>query len=205
MDKSHWEYIKERVKSSKEHKHLWDINKELILENKILNEKLTKIESLSQVDKQTINTIQDEIIRLQNEIYDLKGELEFYNVIMNAAKTSKGLNIQGLLINHSSSENNYIFKLVLTHVSKEDKPVEGKAEMIIYGTLNGTASELNIADISQFTANQLDYKFKNFKRITGNFMLPDGFVPDSVQVKLYPKGEKLTNIDKVFIWADATN
>ena len=205
MDSSHWEFIRYKISSAQEDKHLWEINRELIIENKALRENLNKVESLAKVDKETILNMQEEIIRLQNEIFDIKGELVFYKGIMDATRESKGLNIQGLLIEPLIRPNNYRYKLVLTHVTKSDKSAAGKAEILFEGVQDGKSRSLNLLDISQNTSRQLEYEFKNFKRLTGDFKFPEGFKPNAVVVKLYPKGGKLTNIDRRFDWAKTIN
>ena len=204
LDKSHWAYIKSRFISGKENKTLWESNKLLEKENRELNEQLIKLERISQVDKQTAVNLQQDLRNLQDQIYRLKGELEFYQGIMDTAQEVQGLNIQGLHIVPLSQASSFRFKLILTQVSKSDKVTEGKVEMVLEGMLDGTPKVLNIEELITEKTVPFDYKFKHFQRLEGNILLPELFQPNTITVKLQPNGKNLSKLEKVFDWNAVT-
>jgi len=203
LDKSHWSFIKSQITIGQESKTLWDSYNQLDGENKDLREQLIKLKRISQVDKQTSVNLQEEMRKLQDEIYRLKGELEFYQGIMDSAREVEGLNVQGLHIVPLSQTHSYRFKLILTQVTKSDKVTAGTVEIMLEGILDGSPKVLNIKDVMLENSLELDYKFKHFKRLEGNMMLPEVFVPHTVTVRLQPKGKNLSKVERVFDWQAA--
>ena len=201
IDDSHWDYIKSRISFGHESRQLWDENRNLMKENEKLRNQIIMLERTTQIDSQAAAELDDELKKLQDEVYKLRGELEFYQNIMSSTGASKGLSIQGMQI-EKLTDNNYQFKLILTHVSKNDKVTEGTAEIVLEGQQDNVTRTINIKDLMINSSIDLSFKFKNFKRFEGNIMLPEGFNPSRIMVKLQPRDEKLSMIKKVFNWSD---
>ena len=204
LDESHWSYIKSRISLGQESKRLWAENRHLEDENSTLRERIIMLERMTQIDGQAAAELHEEMKKLQDETYKLKEELEFYQAIMTSTGSSEGLSIQGMRIARLAEGNNYSFKLILTHVAKSDKVAEGTIEISLEGLQDGVARVLNITDVILNPAIDLSFNFKNFKRFEGNMMLPDGFKPHRVIVKLQPKDAKLSKIKRVFDWSELT-
>jgi len=203
LDTSHWSFIKSQMANGQDSKTLWDSFNQLKSENSDLREQLIKLERITQVDKQTAANLQEEMRNLQDEIYRLKGELEFYQGIMDSAREVEGLNVQGLHIVPLSQAHSYRFKLILTQVTKSDKVTEGRVEIMLEGMLGDSAKVLNMKDVILENSLELGYKFKHFKRLEGNMILPKMFVPHTVTVRVQPKGKKSSKIERVFDWQAA--
>ncbi len=204
LDNSHWSYIKSQLRLGQESKQLWEINRILEADNKKLHERVIKLEQMAQVDNQSAANVQEEMKKLQDEVYRLKGELEFYQGVMDSARETKGLTVQGLHIEALQKDQGYRFKLILTHVTISDKVAEGRIDISVGGIRGGSPEVLNIKDVILEQSLDLTYKFKHFKRLEGNMVLPEGFVPHRVTVKLHPKDKKLSMIKRVYVWPATT-
>jgi len=204
LDASHWAFIKSRVALGQETRRLWDENRHLERENKRLNERIVMLERSSQIDNQAAADLHEEMKRLQDEIYKLKEELVFYQGIVTTTGSAEGLKIQGMQVDKLSEADHYHFKLILTHVTKDDIVAEGKIEITLEGMQHGVARELNMAEVLLSPERDLSFKFRNFKRLEGNIILPQGFTPYRVNVRLQPKDEKLSNVKRVFNWSEMT-
>lgn len=202
LDESHWSYIKSRIALGQESKSLWMENRNLEKENEQLRERVIMLERTTQIDSQAAAELLEEMKKLQDEIYTLKGELEFYQAIMTSTSTTPGLSIQGMQIDRLPVENNYRFKLILTHVAKSDKVAEGTVEITLEGIQDGVAKALNITEVVINPAIDLSFSFKNFKRFESNMMIPEGFTPHRVIVRLQPKDTNLSKIKRVFDWSE---
>ncbi len=202
LDESHWSYIKSRYLAGQKSKELWEINRSLEDENKELHERVIMLERTAQVDSQTAAELHEEMKKLQDEIYRLKGELEFYQGIMASTRASKGLNIQGMQIEPLPQYHNYRFKLILTNVTNSDKVAEGVIDIALEGSQDGTARLLDFKDVVLNETLDLSFKFKNFKRLEGNMILPEGFTPHRIIVRLHPKDTNLSKIERIFDWPE---
>ena len=204
LDENHWSYIKSRLSVSQQARKLFEENRRLAKENAGLKEQVIMLQRTTQIDSQAAAELHEEMKKLQDDLFKVRGELEFYRGIMSSTGTSTGLNIQGLQLRQIPGEQSYYFKLILTQVAKDDKVVEGTVEMTLEGVQNGVVSVLNVADLMVNPSFDLSFKFRNFKRIEGNIMLPEGFIPQQVTVRLHPSDKNLSNIKRVFNWVDLT-
>lgn len=200
MDANHWAYIKSRLLQSEESRELWDINKSLDAENKELKEKVVMLQRSNQIDHHVAAKLQEDIKNLQDDLYKLKGELEFYQGIMSSTTGSKGLNVQGLHVVSTAEQQMYHFKLVLTNVAKSDKVTEVTMDMSIEGMNEAGSKVLSLDQVIAGNELSTKIKFKNFKRIEGILNFPDGFKPLRVVVDLQQKGYKNSTIQKIFDW-----
>jgi len=200
LDANHWRFIKSQLSQSEDARLLWDVNQSLETENKQLREQVVMFERSTQIDNQVAVRLQNDIQKLQDQVYRLKGELEFYQGIMSATTDSKGLNVQGLHIEATNQERLYRFKLVLTNVAKSDKIIEVTMDMSIEGMNEAGSKVLSLDEV--ISGNQLkrEIKFKNFERIEGNLNFPEGFKPLRVVVDLKQKGIQKTTVHRVFEW-----
>ena len=200
LDANHWHYIKTRLSQNEESHLLWDVNQNLETENTQLKERLVMLERSTQNDNQTAARLENDIRTLQDQVYRLKGELEFYQGIMSATTGSKGLNIQGLHIEATDQERLYRFKLVLTNVAKSDNIIKVTMDMSVEG-INETGSQvLSLDEVIAGSKPKREIKFKNFERIEGSLNFPEGFKPLRVVVDLHQKGAQKSTIQRVFEW-----
>jgi predicted exporter len=200
LDANHWDAIKNRLSQSEESRLLWEVNQGLEAENKQLRKRVIMLERSTQIDNQVAASLQNEIQNLQDQTYQLKGELEFYQGIMSATTDSKGLNIQGLHIEATEQERLYRFKLVLTNVAKSDKVVEVTMDMSVEGMNEAGSRVLSLDEVIAGSELKREIKFKNFERIEGSLNFPIGFKPLRVVVDLRQKGLR-TTVQKIFEWS----
>lgn len=173
-------------------------------ENRALGEKIIRLERDLQIDRMTAIALQKEIMELQGKVGELTGELEFYQSIMGSTQNSNGLNIHKLLVEPMKAPYYYRFKLILTHVAKDRiVAVEGEMDLLIDGIKDGNMQILKLKDIVADGEWVPNFKFKNFKRIHGSLVLPEGFEPVRITARLDRKGRKNTVIEKTLDWSDA--
>jgi hypothetical protein len=205
LDKSHWSLIFDRIGDNDERKHLWEVNQSLLTERETFQERVLMLERTTSVDKQTAALLQDEIKSLQEKIYTQKGELEFYQGIMDATRNAKGLNVHGIYLEPLAQKQAYHLKLVLTHVAKGSTVVEGNMAIFVVGRLDGEEQQLKIEDIATGEAIDLSYKLRSFKRFETRLVLPDDFLAERVIVELKPKQKNQVMIREVFDWSTSAS
>lgn len=200
LDNIHWSLIFTRLSANEERKQLGDTNRELEKENASLRERVMALQSDTNLDNQTSVILQDEIRDLQEEIFRLKGELQFYQGVMEASGEGKGLDVHGIFVRPLTQENGFRLKLILTHVSNKDAETEGRMDISLEGIQAGATRHVNLKDVTLDAAVDLTFKFRNFKRFESNLALPAGFSPQRVFVELQPRDEKQSKIKRVFDW-----
>lgn len=200
LDNIHWSLIFTRLSANEERKQLGNTNRELEMENTSLRERVMVLQSDTNLDNQTSVILQDEIRELQEEIFRLKGELQFYQGVMEASGQGKGLDVHGIYVRPLTQENGFRLKLILTHVNNKDAETEGRMDISLEGIQSGATRHVNLKDVTLDAGVDLTFKFRNFKRFESNLALPAGFSPQRVFVELQPRDEKQSKIKRVFDW-----
>jgi uncharacterized coiled-coil protein SlyX len=176
LDESQWAYIKSSLSEAKKSRDLWQENQSMKNTIVKLEERIVMLKRTAQLERQTITNLQQGMIKQQDEIYKTKNELDFYQGIMTSAGEFSGLNIQGLHIEESSQPRSYYFKLLLTHVSKSDKVVQGTLSMLLEGIQEGAAKTIDIRELTLSESLSLKFKFGSFERVEGSIVLPENFI-----------------------------
>ncbi len=179
---------------------LLNANMDLRKQNKELSEKNLKIERLANVDNETSIGLQNEIKSLQEQIFNLRRELTFYQGIITASSYSNGLNIQGLHIESTHKKGFFKYKLVLTNIGKSDKMAEVSVDIKVEGNDKSGFRILKLNEISSGAGYKERIKIRNFERIDGSFNMPDGFQPLRVLVDLRQHGGEKLRLHRVFDW-----
>jgi len=200
LDETHWSLILKQMDTSTEFKRLRDGNNELVKTNRDLNDQVLMLQRTAGIDKQTMSQMQEEIRELQDQVYHLKGELEFYQGILDSTREVKGLNIQGIHVEALAKAQNYRLKVVLTHMTKNVKVAEGTIRITLEGVLDGTAKKLDLREVALDDSLDLSFRFRNFKRFESDLELPDGFDPQRVFIQLQPKDSGRLIINRIFDW-----
>ncbi|HEY7839935.1 MAG TPA: DUF6776 family protein [Gammaproteobacteria bacterium] len=200
LDESHWSVIRDRLQSNRDQKLLWEVNQGLEEENAKLRERVSMLERTTSLDTQTATLLQEEIKNLQEETFRLKGELEFFQGIMEAVGEVKGLDVHGIHVRKLSAPGTYRLKLILTNVTDSDKDTEGTISVTIEGIQSGATRHVNLRELTLDESLDLTFKFRNFKRVESNFGLPPGFSAQRVFVELQPRDQKQSKIRKAFDW-----
>ena len=204
LDESQWSYIKSSLSEAKKNKELWQENQEMSNTIVELEERIVMLERTAQMERQTITNLQENMIEQQDELYKLRNELEFYEGIMTSAGGSSGLNIQGLRIEEMSKSKSYYFKLILTHVAKSDKIVQGRLSIFLEGVQDDIPRTIDIGELILSKSLPLVFKFSNFERVEGNIVLPEGFDVHRVIVRASQEGTKTApEIERIFDWTEA--
>lgn len=200
LDKSHWSFISAKLSGNQQMQRMWEVNRNLEDENIQLKDQVLWLERTAKIDKEASQELRKELVRLQDEFYKLKGELEFYQGIMASTQDSKGLNVQGLYLENFGKENLYRYRLILTNVTKTNQVAEGIAHVTLEGEADGKRLKYDFQEIAGSVEVDWEFKFKNFKRFEGNIIIPDGFNPSRITVELSTKGKHRKIIERTFDW-----
>lgn len=200
LDNSFWRILTARIGESNTTLTLRETNRALEAQNRELNNRILMLEQTTSLDKETAVMLQAEMVDLQNQIYQQKQELEFYQGVMDAARKTVGMDIHGLYIEPVSVKNRYLLKLVLTHVSKNDNVIKGNLNINIEGTQNGERLRLALAGLSVNDKADFGFEIKSFKRLEYEFELAAEFVADQVVVLIEPKTGGESAISKTYDW-----
>lgn len=171
-------------------------------DNRDLRTRAAMLQQGSKIDRYAYRDVSKSLKGLQDEIYELKEEVAFYRTILEPAQAAKGLRVQSLRLAREGVTNHYRYRLVLTQVITEVKSVQGDVEMTVYGDKGGAPTQLSLKDLTDGEADRLHFGFKYFQKLQGELVLPDGFTPHRVVLRVAPKGKAADAVERTFEWKE---
>ena len=139
----HWNYIVQSLDSSGSKRGLIEDNIELRRELEIAERELARMRRTAAVDEKARSEYQGSVGKLRNEISDLKLELAFYRDILSSTEPDSGPRVRGFKLRDFGGGRRYQYRLVLTHVNKDDKVAAGRIAVEIRG--DGTCRQESVA------------------------------------------------------------
>ncbi len=166
--------------------------------NADLSERITILQRTQAIDNEAYQVVRNDLKQLQDEILELREEVEFYRGIVSPTERQAGLNIQTFKLQPAGEERLYHFELVMSQVLKNDRYVKGVVKLYLQGVQEGEPLTLNFGDITPNDSVDRDFRFRYFQRMEGDIRLPESFLPRNVLVEMAPQGRK--QISKSFPW-----
>ncbi len=201
----HWQSIGRSMGAVSGKRGLMDELVGLRRKNKALMDKNARLVHSVEIDRHARDDYQKTVSTLQSEIADLKLELAFYRDVVASTEADKGPLVRGFKLRDYGGTGRYMYRLVLTHVNKDDKVASGHIDIEIRGRASSGKQRFALADISEQNGGDLDFNFKHFRRIEGVLQLPDDFAPEEVRVAVYEEGRKKSSFNKTYNWAKIVN
>ena len=167
--------------------------------NDELRKQLTVLTREQQVERIAYGEINERLRSLQSTVHSLKEEVAFYRGIV-VSDGEKGIQVQSLAVDPDGREHGYRYQLVLTRGGKSDKVAVGSVSLSVSGEHEGKPRRLSFPDLSVPSADALEFSFKYFQRLQGHMILPAGFVPRRVYVRVDMPEENATGLERHFDW-----
>jgi hypothetical protein len=200
-----WRSIVDSMGVSNDQRGLMDEYVEIKERYEILTKSNAKLENSLEIDQYARSNYQKTVSTLQSEIADLKLEVAFYRDILSSTEPDKGPHVRGFKLRNFGGSGRYRYRLVLTHVNKDDKVANGHVDVEIRGRRSGAKKSYSLVDVAEPESGDLAFNFKHFRRIEGILQLPDGFSPEEVRVAVYEDGHKKSTFDRTYNWAKIIN
>ncbi len=172
-------------------------------ENSRLGAQITMLEQAAGIDQRAYDEVSRSLSDLQNELLEVRQEVEFYRGIVNAEDAGvSGLKIQALKLRQDAESRNYYFRLILSQLATTNARISGHAELAVSGVINGSQVELTHQELSGGDATALPFNLRDFQELRGIIMLPAGFVPLRLMLKVTPGANSAAPLERSFAWAD---
>ena len=171
-----------------------------------LGEKTQRINTLEvelEVERMANTRSQQTLKSIEQEHFQVKKELAFYEKVMAPEKQANGLVIDGVSLTKSESPAHYRFQVVLVQQLLRKRYAKGYIEISLTGSLNNKPTSIALSELSAADKKELSFSFQYFQIITGELTLPDNFIPETINVAaILPKSkwQKYNRIDHSYPW-----
>ena len=161
------------------------------------------LERNSKIEDDTSGQLKKTLTEAQNEVLELKKELAFYKSIVAPEQGKPSLVIQTIQLKKDVA-GDFEYKIMVSQQGRNDRFARGSIKVSIEGTNQGAKQTLALSDVSEDASNPMNFGLKYFQNFTGKLKLPEGFVAESMRVKLKPSSKTLESVDETFPWDDLT-
>ncbi len=167
---------------------------------KKLQQQLAMLQQARQVNQIAIKSLRSTLIERDGEIENLRSDVAFYSRLVGGDAHRTGLGVLALRMQPMEKTAGYTFTVTLTQAAKRDPGSRGRLSLSVEGIQAGKPVVLNWAHLAPSEQSKgLPFAFKYFQRVRGMLVLPSGFVPSRVRVRLVPKRGRPS--EWAFAWA----
>ncbi|SEK96850.1 hypothetical protein SAMN05216262_104125 [Colwellia chukchiensis] len=176
-----------------------------------LAEKTQRINTLDvelAVERIANQRTQELLKSIEQEHFQVKKALAFYEKVMAPEKAANGLVIDHIELSKTESPHHYRFQVVLVQQLLRKRYAKGYIDISITGSLDNKPSKIALSELSTLSKKDLSFSFKYFQIISGELTLPENFVPESINVSAtLPKGkwQKYNRIEQSYPWLQTLN
>ena len=166
-----------------------------------LQQDFVNLQQASLVDRQALIEVQDMLVGLREINAQLEEDVLFYRQIMSPENDESGLAIGQLDLSATEEENRIRYHIELKQLANNENVISGYANVNILGMQEGSEVSFPLRSIA-VDENQLDIRlqFRYFQNIEDELIIPENFVPETVQILAVAQGENAKTVQKNFVW-----
>lgn len=169
-------------------------------ENDELLARVAELEYLRKSDGETARRLGEQIALLQEEKRRQAEDLAFYKSIVSPQDGDNAFQIHNLKLQPQALPRRFRYELILTQALEQDRYVSGVAGFRVHGRNGEGVRDLSLGEISSGTERQHYFRFRYFQTLAGHIELPDGFLPQRVDVEAVVEGKKEQTFTRSFVW-----
>ncbi|GHA80107.1 DUF6776 family protein [Cognatilysobacter bugurensis] len=167
-----------------------------------LRQQVATLRRSDQISRDANRDLQTALAERDEELAGLRADVAFYERLVGATSQRRGLSVHALRMQPQNGHA-WHFTSTLTQNLNRGAVSHGRLTLAIEGTRGGRLETLSWADLRQQpSAPAVDYSFRYFQQVEGDVVLPDGFEPVRVTVRLVPRSGAA--IEESFTWREAT-
>lgn len=167
-----------------------------------LRQQVSTLTRSDQISRDANRELQGTLAERDEEIAALRADVAFYERFVGATAQRRGLTVHELRM-QPRTEQGWHYTATLTQSLSREAASVGSMRLSVEGTREGRLETLDWPDLRQREeADGVAYSFKYFQQVEGDIVLPPGFQPLRVTVRLEP--ERGSAVERSFSWADVT-
>ncbi|MCK7592208.1 DUF6776 family protein [Pseudomarimonas salicorniae] len=152
-----------------------------------------------QVNREALAQLQASLSEREEEIASLRADVGFYERLVGGSAKRQGLAVHSVVFEPGAS-GDLRYEITLTQNIKRSGLTEGDLTFSVEGVADGALKVLGWRELNpQRDGAPRPFSFRYFQQLSGSIMLPDGFQPQRVRVRLTREG---ADVDQTIPWED---
>lgn len=154
------------------------------------------------IERSSNQSLQDELTALQNDNYALRRDLAFYQKIMAPELQQGGVTIDSITVTPNQAEKHFHFSLAVLQIEQRRRFVEGRVAIDLVGRVNGEKRRFDLMKLANISADERNFTMRYFSVYEGDFFMPEGLVPERIDVSVTLTDGGRGTLNRSFFWKD---
>ncbi|AVJ56887.1 hypothetical protein C5610_11690 [Idiomarina sp. OT37-5b] len=155
------------------------------------------------IEKSSNQGLQSQLSELQEENYNLRENVAFYQKIMAPELQQSGVVIESLALDKNPAERHYHFSLALLQVEQRRQFVEGEIAIQLIGRVDGKEKRYDLLKLANIATSEHNFVMRYFSLYEGDFFLPKGLVPERIEVTATLTKGGDGRLQRTFFWRES--
>ena len=166
-----------------------------------LKQEIALLETHREIDREAYQVVETNLTDLQRKIQEQSDAIAFYRGIVSPKDGGRGLRVQDLKLTRGKDERHFNVRLVLVQVMKHDRSVKGEVAFSLDGALDGVATTLKLSQLlPEGVSSSWPFAFRYFQDFDKELVLPDGFLPEKINVEVKSYTKSIASNSESFDW-----
>lgn len=165
-----------------------------------MRQEIASLKLGGEVDSRATEEVWQTVESLQDEIALLNEEIKFYKGVMVPNAEDKGLRIERLDVKNTADSHKFKYSLLLTQVVDKHDFVQGGVEISVLGKEGDIDLQLKLSELNAAQKDSIGFRFRYFQNIDGELSVPAGFEPREVMIVARSFGRNAQRLEKKFNW-----
>jgi hypothetical protein len=166
-----------------------------------LKRELEMVRQATEVDREALLAIKEQVKTMQSERLKMEEELAFLRGIVSTSSKKQVLRIQNFKLLQGSEAEQFVYKYTVSQVINSGSVVKGKIKMTITGLKGEQTVKLDLKQLSEEKLDSHKMRFRYFQNVEGKLRIPTDFQPAKVKIEVKPTSSKLAPVDAAFEWS----
>ncbi|MFC3130389.1 DUF6776 family protein [Coralloluteibacterium stylophorae] len=167
-----------------------------------LRQRVATLRRSDEISRSANLELQETLARRDEEIAALRADVAFYERLVGGTGRREGLSVHAVTV-VPDADGSWRYAATLTQNLNRGAVTRGGLRLQVEGTRDGKLATLAWSDLLQDPqAAPQPFAFRYFQQLEGSFLLPEGFTPRRVVVRLQADGAG--SVERAFPWEEAT-
>ena len=168
-----------------------------------LEQQVATLTRSDQISREANRDLQGTLAERDEEIAALRADVAFYERFVGSTAQRRGLTVHQLSLSPRGGHA-WHYTATLTQNLNRGAVSSGRLTLSVEGTRDGRLEQLDWAQLRQDPeAAGVDYSFKYFQQLEGEIVLPPGFEPLRVRVRLAPSSGPV--VEQTLPWPEVAS
>jgi hypothetical protein len=166
-----------------------------------LRRELAMVKQSSEVDREALTAIREQIKTFQDERLKMEEELAFLRGIVSTSSKKQSLRVQNFKLEPGLEERQFVYRFSVSQVINSGMVVKGRIGITVTGLQDGETRQLGLEEMSKEKASDHKMRFRYYQNIEGTIHLPEGFKPATILIDVKPSNAKLAPVSESYDWS----